>query len=127
MAQVEQDLNTTIAAAVNARVEAAVLESLAGDAVIGQYVTAALQEPTKDPWDSYNHEKRPWLTFVVRDAIRDATKVAVHAALAEEKDAIEKEVRRAIKARISTFATQVTEGLLENTKSGYNIKVDFSR
>ena len=103
------DLNSTIAAAVNARVEAAVVAALSGDEVIGQYVSAALNEPISR--DSFSRKATPFLTSIVKDAIQKATRAAVEELVAEERPRIVDEVKKALRRNLPEVAERLVDGM----------------
>lgn len=112
------DLNATIASAVNARVEAAVLAALSGDDVLGRYVSAALnQEIELDR--NYRKVKVNFLHHTIKTAIQEATKAAINAAIAEEREQIEELVRKAIKSQAANLAAQMATSLVEQAAKGY--------
>lgn len=106
----EGDLNSTIAAAVNARIEAAVMEALSGDEVMGRYIASALSQ--KVEVDRYDRKKdRTFLSHVVEQAIQEATRAAVLRFVADERDLIETEVRKGLRKQIPAVAEQLVNGL----------------
>jgi len=110
MSTLEGDLNTTITAAVNARIEAAVMEALSGDEVMGRFITAALTQ--KVEVDRYDRKKdRTFLSHVVQQTIQDATKAAVMRFVDDERDLIETEVRKALRKQVPAVAEQLVNGL----------------
>lgn len=124
MSNVTEDLNATIANAVNARIEAEVAAALAGDEVIGQYVAAALRQEIQP--DRYNsRSKTTFLTLTLRTAIQGATKAAVKRVLIEEREHIEDEVRKAIRRGTKNFAEQMVENLVKQASTAYGVKVEL--
>lgn len=103
------DLNATITAAVNARVEAAVLSALAGDEVIGRYVAAALNEPISQ--GSFARKATPFLTSVVKEAIQGATRSAVQELVDEERPKIVDEVKKALRRNLPEVAERLVDGM----------------
>ena len=99
------DINATIATAVNARIEAEVFQALAGDEVIGKYVTAALQAPVEvNDRSGYGKDKKPYMTVVLSKAIQNATKDACTRLILEEMPAIEAEIRKSLQRNINLIA-----------------------
>lgn len=98
----DNDLNKTIAAAVNAKVEAGVLAALSGDDVIGRFVTAALSE-----------------------AIKAATAAACKRLVAEEMPAIEAAVLKELRKRLPGIAKDVAE-TVGKSMTGYGLKIEFT-
>jgi hypothetical protein len=120
------DLNTVIATAVNARVEAAVVAALSGDDVIGRYVTAALQQEIEvEDRSTYRKVKMTFLNKVLMDAIRNTARTAVGVALEEEKEQIHKLVRAAVKRNLGAMTDKMTDKLLEQAGSQYGLTVDL--
>lgn len=122
---IEGDINQIIASAVNARVEAQVLAALSGDEVIGRLVTAALTEQVDATNDRYDHKKVPYLTKVLRDAIKAATAEAVQRLIAEELPAIEEEIRKALRRDVKKIAGQLANQLGEKAANSYGVKVEL--
>ena len=117
----DNDLNKTIAAAVNAKVEAGVLAALSGDDVIGRFVTAALSEPVRD---NYGRRDETFIGYTVREAIKAATKAACVRIVEQEMPSIEEAVRKELRKRIGAIA----QGMAENagkSMTGYGLKIEF--
>lgn len=115
-------IDETIAAAVHARIEAEVFEALSGDAVIGQFVAAALRV-TVETSGSYKRDRVPYLKKVLDDAIRKATMAAVNSAIAGERDRIEEEVRKALKREAPSIASVLVGALAEQAGSRYGMSL----
>jgi len=118
------DLNATIAAAVNARIEASVAAALAGDEMIGALVAAALNQEIEVGRD-YKKSKTTWLKHTVAEAIRAATKAAVERLVIEESPLIEEELRKAFRRQAGEFAEGITRSLRENAAKGYGVTVEL--
>lgn len=104
------DLNATIAAAVNARIEAAVMEALSGDEVMGRFITAALTEKVET--DRYSRAPaKTFLVHTVHQAIQAATRQAVERLMEEEHDRIETEIKKAIRRNLPALADRLVSGL----------------
>ena len=126
MSNIEADLNTTIASAVNARIEAEVFAALAGDETIGRYVTAALRRPVEVPARTgYGKDKVPFLSHVLESSFRDATKAAVARVLEEEQPKIEEEVRKALRRNVASIATELASSLTAAAQNTYGVKIDL--
>lgn len=126
MAELNDDLNSVITSAVNARVEAAVASALAGDEVIGRYVTAALQRPVEVPSSNgYGKDRKPFLSHVIEQAVRDATKVAVQKFITEEAQTFEDEVRKHVRRAAPDMAAQMVGALVQTASKGYGIQVSL--
>lgn len=122
----EGDLNATIVNAVNARVEAHVLKALSGDEVIGGLVTAALQRQVEVPSSTgYGKERVPFMSHVIEQAIRNATKTAVEGFIAGEQEMIQNEVRKHLRKAAPEFAEKMVGQLVKTASSGYGIQVSL--
>lgn len=119
------DINAVIAGAVNARIEAEVVAALAGDAVIGQFVAAALNQQIEleDRSRSYQKIKTTFIANVLRKAIQEATQAAVANVILEELPTIEAEVRKALKRDIAGIAAGLAKTLEDVAKKAYGINV----
>lgn len=131
MPDIEADLNQTITAAVNARVEAEMMRALSGDETIGKFVLAALRQPVKkNPNAQYGNESREtetYLTQVLRKAIQASAKSAVEKFVNDEIGTIEDEVRKALRRDVRSIAETLTKSLVDSaaTSYGVNVKVDL--
>lgn len=122
----EADLNSVIVAAVNARVEAAVASALAGDEVMGRYVTAALQRPVEVPSArGYGKETKPFLSHVIEAAVREAAKTAVQKFLVDEMSSFEDEIRKAVRRTAPQIAERMAGQLAERAATSYGIQVSL--
>lgn len=110
MSGTQEDLNTVITAAVNARVEAAVAEALSGGDLITQYVAAAMNEtvvikktyPAKDVVTTF-------MKHALTLAFQGAVQRSIAKVLMEEQAAIEESVRKAIRSRAADIGKQLAE------------------
>lgn len=127
MGDVTQDLNATIASAVQARIEAEVAAAMSGSEMIGQYVTAALNQPIEVSVNGsrYDTEKTTWLRHTIDTAMREATKVAVERLIAERAPQLEEAVRAALEEKTGMFAAQLVENLGERVANGYSVSVEL--
>ena len=118
---------TAAFAAVTARIEAEVAKALSGDAFLAQYVAAALsqQVEVKDQ-RSYNTKRVPYLTHVLEEAIKEATKDAVVRLIAEELPTIEAEVRKALRRQVTGIAESLARSLNTAAKTAYGVNVDLT-
>lgn len=122
--EIEKDLNATITAAVNARVEAEMMKALSGDATIGAFVTAALAEKVDAKHDPYGRAPQiTYLSKVLRDAIQAATKAAVEKLISEEIDNLEAEVRKALRRDLRRIAETLTQSLVSAAGKPYGVNV----
>lgn len=121
--ELDVDINKTIAAAINTKIEAAVMQALSGDEVFGQYIAAALTQPA-DIGNGYNSKRTTFLNKVVMEAMQAAVKQAVANFMAEEIAVIEAEVRKAFKSRAADIAKAFVDQLTDRTiKTTYGIEV----
>lgn len=125
--QPEGDLNQIIVSAVNARVEAAVVQALAGDEVMGRYVTMALTRQVEVPsrTGSYGKDRVPWLSHIIEQAVRDAAKRAVERYLVDEHEALEDEVRKALRRTAPVIAEKMVGQISERASKGFGIQVSL--
>jgi Mrp family chromosome partitioning ATPase len=125
--EVSTDLNTVIVAAVNARVEAAVLEALSGDQFLAQYVAAALNQQieVKERAGYYNDRtvKTTFLKNAITEAVKGATQAAVKRVLAEDADALEEAVRKELRKQAPTIAKQLVGTVAEAAEKPYGVTV----
>lgn len=122
--EITLDLNQTIAAAVNARIEAEVMKALSGDETIGRFVTSALRQTVEVKNSrSYQTEQVPFLTVVLRDAIQKATKAAVQTVIAEDIGLIEDEVRKALRRDIRRISETLASSLADAAAKTYGVDV----
>lgn len=101
------DINQIIESAVNARVEAAVLEAMSSSEVMGRFVTAALSKPVST--GAYS-EKKPLLTHLLHNAIEEQTKAVVSEQIAELRPIIAEDVRKALKKSIGVISDSLVMG-----------------
>ena len=123
-----EDLNATIASAVNARIEAQVAEAMSGDAVLGRYIQSALRQTVEvNKRDgSYGKERVTFLSATLGDAIRDATKAAVAAYFAQHADDLEAEVAKALRRNSKDIAVTLIESLTAAAAKPYGVNVAMS-
>jgi hypothetical protein len=126
MTDLTSDLNQTITAAVQARVEAAVMEALSGDEVVGQFVTAALTQKVKEDHYQSHRDQPTFLAHTLKKAIQGMTQEAVQAVIEEERPAILREVRKALKGKHEEIAQNLVGGMVDSASSPYRLKVDLT-
>lgn len=120
-----KDLDDTITSAVNARVEASVIEALASNDVIATYVSAALNRETSD---RFGGEKKTFLTKLLGNTVEEMTKKVVAEEIQKQEDTIREEVAKALKKSIGVVADSLVSGFVENTKGSYpSIEVKFGQ
>lgn len=120
---IDGDLNQVIVSAVNARVEAAVAAAMSGDEVMGKYVAAALNQQI-EVGNSYNRKQTTFLRHTIDNAMRDAAKVAVAEAIAEQKSVIVAAVKDSIVERLGLLANNMVDALADTATNPYAISVD---
>lgn len=123
MTDTESNLDAIIANAVEAKIETAVATALAGDEMMGRYVTAALQQQVSATNDRYDREKTTFLNKVIADAVRAATKKAVEKYLIEEVELLETHVRKELKKATNTIAAELVKALSETAEKAYGVSV----
>lgn len=119
------DLNQTIVAAVQARVEAEMLKALSGDEVIASFVTAALQEQVPVTNDRYDRKTEPYVRNVLRKTIKEVTHQAVTRLIEEEMPSIETAIRKSLRRNIDSMTDGLVENLAKQAKGAYGIKIEL--
>lgn len=123
MSNIESDLNQTIASAVNARIEAQVLEALTSNDLVREHVANALNTQVED--GRYG-PKIPFVTKIVRDAIQERTKEVVSEEIAATADVIKAEVRTALSKSVGVIADSLVDGFVDRAAGQYpSIEVRF--
>lgn len=126
MSSLGENLDATITSAVLAQVDAKVLEAFSGDETLGRMVTAALTKPVKiKDRNNYREVEVPWIEHAVADVIRGATMKAMRVALEEEQANIQDMVRKAVKRRSGEIAEQLTDAVLESSKSDFQFRIEI--
>ena len=124
MTELGLNLNETITAAVKAKVEGELIAALSGDAVIGAFVAAALnQKVTVKNAAGYGTTDVPFITKVLQDAIREQAKAALARLIAEEGVNIEAEVAKALRRDLKHIASSLTKSLVDAADKTYGIDV----
>lgn len=124
MSTTNDDLSQVIVAAVNARVEATVAEALAGDEMIGKYVTAALMQEI-EIGTGYRARKTTFLRNAIDGAMRSATEAAVKRVVADEAPAIERAVRAQLLSSVDRIAAQLVGSVADAAERPYGIRVEL--
>lgn len=121
---ITDDLNRVISAAVNARVETAVMEALSGDQTIGKMVVAALQQHVEVPTgNGYGKARVPFLNHLLQTTIRKAAEAAVAKVLVDEATLIEEEVRKHLKRQAPEIAATLAGNLVDAASKSYGVNV----
>ena len=122
-----KDLNTTIAAAVSARVEAQVASALLNDDTFTAFVVAALQKPI-EVGDYSRREKTTWLAALLKNTIEAQTKEVVASEIAKMEEPIRVEVRKALKKSVGVLADALVDGFVAQAAGRHpSIKVEFAK
>lgn len=122
---INEDLNVVITQAVQARIEASVLEALSSDETFARFVTAALQEPI-DVKGSYGRQKTTYMAEVVGEAIKQAAKEAVARVMAEMQPQIEDEVRKALRRDLKGLAAALVGSVTDAVAKPYGVTVTLN-
>lgn len=120
---VETGLDSIIAKAVETKIEAALISALAGDEILGKYVTAALQQPI-EVGGNYNKTKTTFLKNLIDETLRAAVKVACQKYIAEQSAVLEAAVAKELRAQSGRIAGQLVGGLAEKSKTAYGLTID---
>lgn len=122
------DLNDVIAAAVNARVEAAVLASLSDSETFNALVVAALQQQIEVPdGTSYGKKRVTYIGHTLQTAIRTRTKELIAEEIEGQAEAIRTEVRKALRKSVGVLADSLVDGFVASTAGRHpSIKVEFA-
>lgn len=117
------DINQIIASAVNARVEAAVLEAMTNDNTMRTFVQAALNQKSRE---GYGREEKTLLNRLLENAIQEQTKAVVAEEVRKSADAIRAEVRAALEQSIGVISDSLVDGFVASAESRYpSIEVNF--
>lgn len=122
--QLEPDLNTTIASAVQARVEASVLAALSSDDTFGRLVTSAMMEPV-DVKQGYRTVQVPYIHHVIDSALRKAVRNAVDKFIAEEQEMLEAAAATALRKDAKTIAGALVGSLANTATHAYGLTMDI--
>ena len=126
MSDIANDLNATITAAVQARIEASVAEALSGNQLVTQYVAAALtREVTVRDRDSYKDRKTTFLRETIEAQIKGATEVAVRKIIAEEAPAIEAAVTTELRKNVKAISSKLVGQVVEAASKSYGVSVEL--
>lgn len=127
MADPAQDLNETIAAAVQARIETEVAAALAGSEFLGQMVASVLHQKIKveDRHQRYGHRETTFLRETLDRTIETAVKAAVVQAIADEAPAIEAAVTTELRKQVKPLAGVLVDGLKEKADNNYGLRVEL--
>ena len=118
----EASIDSVIAEAINARVQASVLAALSGDEVIGQYVAAALNQKVTVK-SGYRDHKVPFISHLIEQAIQKVVKASVEELLTGEVETIRNEVRKALKRAVPAMADSLVQSLSDAAEKTYGVNV----
>lgn len=120
--------------AIEAKVNAAVIEALNGtgaliERVVHQIMTQMVDSDGKVNSYSSNN-KATWLTWAVQKAVEDAVKKAIADHIAEKseaiKESIEAELRKSKSPLVQALINGMAEGMAKVATQRYNIAVTFA-
>jgi len=125
MAGPSEDINDIIKSAVQARVEAAVLEAMASGGTMQAIVVAALNQQVET--GRYGDKKLPLLTHLAQTTIAELTKKVVAEEVAEYKEQIRDEVRKALGQSIGVISDSLVDGFVASSTGRYpSVEVTFA-
>lgn len=125
MADPKDDINQIITSAVQARVEAAVVEALASDGTIRAYVAAALNRQVDT--SGYGREKKSLLSHLLQNTVEEMTKRVVAEEIKSHEDVIRAEVRAALEKSIGVISDSLVDGFVSNAAGRYpSVRVEFA-
>lgn len=125
MSNLSSDLDKTITSAVQSRVEAEVLASLADSDLLGKFVTAALSEKVKV--GGYSGESKPLITHLVQSAVTDQAKSVISDEITGLAPLIRQEVREALKKSVGVIADSLVDGFVASAQGRHpSIRVSFA-
>lgn len=108
--------NDVIDPIIRAEVSKSIIEAMGGRAeLLTQAIASILstQVDAEGKPSSYSHDRnKSWLDWAVGTAVRSAAKEAIQEAMAQQKDAIKKEMVRQIKMTNSPLVRQFVEGMV---------------
>ena len=120
----ENDINQIISSAVNARVEAAVLEAMTSNNTMATFVQAALTRKVSS--SGYSRDDKPLLTHLLHTTIEEQTKVVVAEEIKKSQEVIRAEVRKALNKSIGVITDSLVDGFVASAEGRYpSIKVQF--
>lgn len=126
MSAVEGDLNATIASAVQARVEAQVVEALAGTEIVTEMVAVAMNRKIEVKDDSgYRTRETTVIRHMIDQAIIVATEKAIQKVIAAEAEAIEAAITTELRKNVKGIARQLAGQLQEKVVNPYGLRVEL--
>lgn len=124
MSRTNEDINDIISSAVQARVEASVMEAMSSNGAMQAIVSAALSEQVQ-VGNSYG-PKVPLLTALVQGTIKEQAKQVVAEEVKSMSAEIRGEVRKALKKSVGVIADSLVDGFVASAEGRYpSIEVNF--
>lgn len=119
----ENDLNQTITAAVQARVTADVVAALSSDEALGAMVTAALQElVSTGDWN----RREPLITSLLKKTVAEVAKATILEEIKTFEPMIRSEVKAALAKSLGVITDSLVDGFVDNVTGTYpSINVSF--
>lgn len=120
------DLNTVITSAVQARVEASVIAALADADFFKTYVINALNAPVEvSDGTSYGKKKIPFMSHLIAQAIREATKTAVQGWINAHSDDLAELVEAELDRESPRIAREMVGRMREKANDTYGLHVEL--
>lgn len=124
MSKTNDDINNIITTAVQARVEAAVMEAMSSEGALRAIVSAALNEQVATG-NGYG-PKMPLLTALVQGTVKEQAKQVVAEEIKDMEGEIREEVRKALKKSVGVVADSLVDGFVSSAEGRYpSIEVNF--
>jgi hypothetical protein len=121
----QEDLNTVIVSAVQARIEAEVATALAGSELMSQFVAAALNQ-TITVRRGYRDEQTTYLRNAIDGAIQKATTACLAKVLEAEAPSIEKAVTAELKRNLPMISKAAAENMAKAAQQAYGMTVEVT-
>ena len=123
MSNISNDLNTTITAAVNARVESEILAAMSNSDILQSFVTAALSTKVSG---GYRDKEKTLLSHLLETTIQEQAKSVVAEEITKMQPAIREEVRAALAKSVGVISDALVDGFVANASGRYpSIEVNF--
>lgn len=121
----EQDLNSVISNAVQARIEAQVMAALSGDEVFAQFVSSALSSEIVVRDKDFRERRTTYLAETIRKALQEATQGAVEKVMVEIAPELEAEVAKELRRSVKGLASHLVGSVQDAVKAPYGFKVEL--
>lgn len=123
MSNITNDLDATITAAVNARVESEILATMANSDIMQSFVTSALSTTVSG---GFRGKDKTLLSHLLETTIQEQAKAVVAEEIAKMAPAIREEVREALAKSVGVIADSLVDGFVANASGRYpSIEVNF--